>query len=229
MKYDFILTINGQRMDLISHDIVLNQRMAGRASFVVQSSETLNGLVYFSFSINGRQQHGHFYGYIERSTAASSNTQTVFCREKANLLEMPIPLALRNTKLSDVLTQVETITQCGFSLPANASYTTKVVPHFVNTGSGLHLLRNLENAFDIDDYTWLQRRDGLIYIGSWADGHWANVPVDIPAAVLDKQLSTQSAELMAIPGLRPGYLLNDKRLYSVRLQDSKMVVSWKKS
>jgi hypothetical protein len=46
--------------------------------------------------------------------------------------------------------------------------------------------------------------------------------------VLDKQLATQSAEIMAVPGLRPNYLLNGNRLTSVRMIDAKMVISWKR-
>jgi hypothetical protein len=134
---------------------------------------------------------------------------------------------LRNKTLKELLTEVKTITGCGFSLP-QSSYASTPVPYFVNTGTGFHLLNKLAQVFGIDDFTWQQKRDGLVYVGAWSDSHWIDVPVEVPAAVLDKQLSTQTAELMAIPGLRPGYLLNEKRLYSVRLQGAKMVVSWKK-
>jgi len=227
MKYEFILKVNGERVSLVSHDIALDASASGRASFVVQSDHPLSGTVLFSFSINNGQQHGHFFGYIERSTPSSANAQTLFCREKSNVLEMRVPVALRNKTLKDLLTEVKKITGCGFTLPQK-TYASKPVPYFINTGSGLHLLRSLATVFGIDDYTWQQRRDGLIYVGAWSDGHWQDSPVDIPAATLDKQLSTQSAELMALPGLRPGYLLNGKRLYGVRLKESKMVVSWKK-
>lgn len=227
MKYDFVLKVNGVRVNLVSHDVALDAMASGRASFVVQSDKALSGAVYFSIGINNGQEHGHFYGYIERSTPASNNSQTLFCREKSNVLAMRVPLALRNKTLKELLTEVKAITGCGFSLPQSA-YASIPVPYFVNTGSGLHLLNKLAQVFGIDDFTWQQKRDGLIYVGSWSDSHWIDVPVEVPTAVLDKQLSTQTAELMAIPGLRPGYLLNEKRLYSVRLQGAKMVVSWKK-
>ncbi|WP_417436719.1 hypothetical protein [Idiomarina abyssalis] len=86
----------------------------------------------------------------------------------------------------------------------------------------------LGNVFSIDDYVWQQRRDGLVYVGAWSDGHWPDAPITIPGALLDKQLATQSAEIMAIPGLRPNYLLNGNRLTGIRMIESKMVVSWKK-
>lgn len=227
MKYEFILKVNNERVNLVKHDIALDACASGRASFVVQSDKPLSGTVFFSFSINNGQQHGHFFGYIERSTPASNNSQTLFCREKSNVLEMRVPVALRNKTLKDLLTEVKAITGCGFTLP-QANYASKPVPYFFNTGTGLHLINSIAQVFSIEDFTWQQRRDGLIYVGAWSDGHWPNSPVDIPAATLDKQLATQTAELMALPGLRPSYVLNGKRLYSVRLIENKMVVSWKK-
>jgi len=227
MKYDYTLKINGERVALVSHDVALNTGMPGRATFLIKSAVSLSGTAFFSFGVDGGQQQGHFYGYVERSTTAGNDVQTIFCREKSNMLEMPVPLALRNVTLKDVLTEVKRLTGLGFALPA-ADYVTKKVPYFINTGNGFHLIKALADVFEISGYLWQQRRDGLIYVGSWKDGHWPDTPINIPAAVLDKQLATQSAEVMAIPGLRPNYLLNDNRLTSVRMIDSKMVVSWKR-
>lgn len=227
MKYDYVLKINGERVALVSHDVALNAMMPGRATFTVESAKPLSGVAFFSFGVDGRQQHGHFYGYIERSVPAGRGVQTIFCREKSNMLEMPVPLALRNVTLKEVLAKTKEITGLGFALPS-ADYTAKKVPHFINTGNGFHLIKAIADVFGISGYLWQQRRDGLIYVGSWKDGHWSDTPIHIPAAVLDKQLATQSAEIMAIPGLRPNYLLNDNRLTSVRMVESKMVVSWKR-
>ncbi len=228
MKYDFQLTINGERAQLVSHDICLDDSRPGRACFEVQSDTSLSGLVYFSFSVNGKQQHGHFFGYIETAVASSKQTQTLFCREKANLMEMPVPIALRHATLGDVLNAVSEQTGLQFTWSEQADYSQTTVPHFINTGSGFHLLKNLANVFNINDFTWIQKRDGSLFIGDWQDGHWSNTPINLPSDILDKQLATKSAELLAIPGLRAGYQVNGKRLYQVRLIDSKMVISWKK-
>lgn len=228
MKYDFQLTINGERAKLVSHDICLDDSRPGRASFEVQSDTSLSGLVYFSFSVNGKQQHGHFFGYIESSVTNSKQTQTLFCREKANLMAMPVPMALRHATLGDVLNAVNEQTGLDFTWAEQAPYNQQQVAHFVNTGSGFHLLNSLENVFAIPDFTWMQKRDGSVFVGAWQDGHWTNSPISVPAEILDKQLATKSAELLAIPGLRAGYQVNGNRLYQVRLTDSKMVISWKK-
>ena len=133
MKYEFILKVNGERVNLVKHDIALDASASGRASFVVQTDKPLSGTVFFSLSINNGQQHGHFFGYIERSTPASSNSQTLFCREKSNILEMRVPVDLRNKTLKDLLTEVKAITGCGFTLPQTA-YASKLVPYFFTTG-----------------------------------------------------------------------------------------------
>lgn len=228
MKYDFSLKVGGIRYPVIAHDIRLSSNAAGVATFDVEASEPLSGSVYFAFSLNGGAQHGHFFGYVERSVPGTAKSQRIFCREKANAMEMRVPMSLRKTTLREVLEKAKEVTGCGFALPTAAAYTSKQVPHFINTGTGFHMLRTLASVFDITGFTWQQRRDGLIYVGSWADGHWKGSPIDVPSNLLDKSLATQSAELLAIPGLRPGYVLNGKRLCSVQLKGNKMVVSWKK-
>ena len=35
MKYEFILKVNGKRVNLVKHDIALDASASGRASFVV--------------------------------------------------------------------------------------------------------------------------------------------------------------------------------------------------
>lgn len=214
-------------MDLVSHDVVLDAGLPGRASFTINSTDTPSGVVLFSFSVNNGKQHSQFYGYIERSIKVSDGVWSIFCREKSNALEMRVPIALRNKTLKDILSEVKTLTGIGFAIPSS-DYSVKSIPYCVNTGSGFHLMKSLESMFGIEDYIWQQRRDGLVFIGAWSDGHWPDNPVTIPSALLDKQSSNQTAEILAIPGLRPNYLLNGKRLKSVRMEESKMVVSWKK-
>jgi hypothetical protein len=227
MKYEYILKNNGERVSLVSHDVALNAGMPARATFVVNSTVPLSGTVLFSFGTNGSQVHSQFYGYIERCVKAGNGVYSVFCREKSNALEMRVPISLRNKTLKEILVEVKAVTGIGFTVP-KASYATKPIAYCFNTGSGFHLMEMLGNVFGIDDYVWQQRRDGLVYVGSCADGHWNSSPITIPEALLDKQLATQSAEIMAVPGLRPNYLLNGNRLTSVRMTESKMVVSWKK-
>lgn len=227
MKYDFSITVNGKQYPLVSHDVRLTANGCGVASFELETVQSLSGVVYFSFMVSGGQEFGHFYGYVERCTQATSKSMMIFCREKSNALSQRVPLSLRKVSLKRVLTEVKSLTGLGFAVPVT-DYMEKEVPYFINTGSGLHLLRSLSSVYQISDFWWQQKRDGNIYVGSWQDGHWLKTPIDIPVSLLDKKLSTQSAHIPAIPGVRPGYLLNGKRLTAVSLKSHSMVVSWKK-
>ncbi|WP_394178508.1 hypothetical protein [Marinomonas posidonica] len=227
MKYDYTLKINGEASSLITHDIVLDSSIPGRATFKINATDSPSGIVLFSFKVNNGKQHNHFYGYIERAAKISNGVWSIFCREKANALEQRVPLSLRNKTLKDILDEVKKLTGVGFTIP-QADYTTKAIPYCFNTGNGFHLLQSLGNMLEIKDYLWQQRRDGLIYVGSWSDGHWPKQPINIANSLFDKQSPTQSAEIMAIPGLRPNFMLNGTRLKSIRMIDAKMVVSWKR-
>lgn len=228
MKYNYLLQVGGVRYPVIDQDVRLASNACGVASFEVEATEALSGAVYFAFSLNGGAMHGHFFGYVERSVRATTKSQRIFCKEASNAMEMRMPISMRHATLRDVLTKAKELSGCGFSVPSNAAYVDQPVPYFINTGNGFHMLRKVAEVYGISNYIWQQRRDGRIYVGSWGDGHWPKVPVNVPRDVIDKVQATQSAELLAVPGLRPGYKLNGNRLYSVQMKGNKMVVSWKK-
>ncbi len=225
MKFDYRLMINGERVHLVDHDVRLTYGRPGRAAFVVKSPVELSGLVHFSIS-NGGDYLGQFYGYIQRSTRHSADSQAIFCREKSAALTARVPIALRNCTLADVLAAIKQKTQLAFVVP-NAAYVDTPVPAFINTGPGTSALHLIGDVFAIPDYLWQQRRDGKIYVGSWRDSHWAQTPVELPHDLSDEVRAAGSATLLPIPGLRPGFLLNGKRLQEVNLKNSKMGVVWK--
>lgn len=229
MKYNFAIIVGTKPYPIINHDIRLSANACGVASFELETTKHLSGVVYFSFSISDGQEFGHFYGYVERCVPATAKSVKIFCREKSNALSQRVPISVRQATLKQVLIEVKSITGLCFTEPkVEVDYMVKEVPYFINTGSGLHLMRALSSVYEVSDFWWQQKRDGTIYVGAWDDSHWPATPIDIPASLLDKNLSTQTAELAAIPGLRPGYLFNGKRLTAVSLQGHSMVVSWKK-
>ncbi len=225
MKYSHKLTINGVPTELIKHDVRLRYSQPGTASFTVKSTATLSGVVLFSLAVNGQQPHNQFYGYIERCTPASAEHQILFCREKSAALKPRLPISQRNKSLRDLLSEIAGKTGLKFSLPPQ-SYADTPVPYFINTGSGYHAMQQIGEVWQIPDYIWQLKRDGSIFVGSWSDSHWPGKPITIPANLLDKQQASQTAQMLAIPGLRPGFVLNGHRLTSVDLADNKMVIQW---
>lgn len=225
MKFDYRLTRNNQQIPLISHDVRLSYSKPGRASFTVESAAELQGIVHFTMANTATGQRSQFYGYIERSTPVGDNRQLLFCREKSAVLQFPLPLSFRNITLKTLLQEIKAKTGLQFAIP-KAGYMDHAVPFFINTGSGYHALQQIGRVFGIEDYLWQQKRDGNIYLGSWQDSHWKEQPLTLPDNLFTKHSAAKTAELLAIPGLRPGYLLNGKRLKTVDLKENKMVVSW---
>lgn len=225
MKYNHDLAVAGQPVPVIDSDVRLRYGQPGTATFTVQSPRALSGVVLFTLGINNQQKHVQFFGYIERCTSASSEHQKLFCREKSAVLANRLPVSMRNQTLRDLLGEVARVSALNFSL-GKGDYADTPVPFFLNSGSGYHLMHRIGSVFNIPDYLWQQKRDGSIFVGSWQDGHWPGMPITLPDNLFNKQQSNQSAELLAVPGLRPGFILNGKRLKAVQQIDSKMIVSW---
>jgi len=69
------------------------------------------------------------------------------------MLEMPVPLALRNVTLKDVLTELSDLT--GIRLcAATAELRHQEVPYFINTGNGFQSIKALATVFRNQCYLW---------------------------------------------------------------------------
>lgn len=230
MKLHKVLSINGQAFELISDQVRLDLRNPGRASFTVKTSTALRGLVTLDLGYNDKPLQRHFVGYIERSTTANSQEQVLFCRELAATLSYPLPMALRHVDLSAVLTEVSRLTGLRFRVP-DAAYAKVRAPYFYSLGAGIQALDSLAQVFSIPDFLWHQQGDGEVYVGSWADSYWGTRPaLQLPVELFDSIQGNQSAEIAALPGLRPGAMINrGQRITSVTLAGTQMVLKWKRS
>ncbi|WP_417552095.1 hypothetical protein [Marinomonas fungiae] len=228
MLYSFFCKVAGTELQLVEHDVRLFANACGTASLRVVSDTEPKGSVFVSISVNNGQRVGVFLGFIERATKATADTWTLFCREKLAILERRLPLSMRNTTLREILTTISGKTNVSFSLPKSAPYVDQPVPHFVHTGTALQAVRSLAKVFNISDFICQQRRDGTIYVGSWADGIWPDKPMNVPDTLFTNVKASESLTLPAVPGLRPCFLLNGRRIYEVTMSDVTMGVSWKK-
>lgn len=227
MIYSFYLRNKGQELQVVDHDVRLFYSLPGTAKFRVVSNEPISGSVYFSLSMNHMTRHGHFYGFIERCVRSTENTYILFCREMLAVLDRRLPVSLRHVSAKAVLDKVTDATEVEFSIPNSTSFDVSI-PYFTHTGSALDIVRSLGNVFSINDYVCQQKRDGSVFVGSWSDGQWADNEINLPNEVFANALSTDIAEIMAIPGLRPNFVLNGKRIYALALKGVKMVVTWTK-
>ncbi|EPR43152.1 hypothetical protein dsx2_2512 [Desulfovibrio sp. X2] len=217
------LLVSGEDVPLAAEDIRLDIDRPGRAVFQVRATQALSGPVTFALGWNFDDAMTLFFsGDVERCTPVDASQQRLFCREVTARLDASIPLALRHPTLRDVVAAYADATGLSFIVPDKAYASTKV-PAFYGLGSGFHGMATLGDVFGITDYLWQAQGDGQVFVGSWGDSRWAKAGVTIPATYFAKATAT-SRSIAAIPGLRPGVLLNGERVASVRMSGHQMEV-----
>lgn len=224
-----MVRVNGEPFDLVQHDIRLELRTPGRATLKIKSPTALRGLVMLDLGYNDKPLHRHFVGYVERCTTANSLEQVLFCRELAAVLDYPLPIALRHVDLRAVLAEISRATGVRFRVP-NAPYAKVRVPYFYSLGGGIQAMDSLAQVFNIPDFIWHQQGDGEVFVGCWADSYWGARPaLQLPVKMFKGHQGNQSAEIAALPGLRPGAMINQGlRITAVALAGTQMVLKWKK-
>jgi len=220
------LTVAGQELPLVSEDVRLDHDRPGRAVFQVRSEEALSGEVTFALGWHFEDALTLFFtGEVEKSTAVDAGQQRMFCREISARMDTQHPLALRHPTLREVIAAYAERTGLGFIVP-DRPYASTRISAFYGLGSGFHGLASLGDCFGIEDYVWLTQGDGKVFVGSWADSRWPNAPVELSQEFFSK-VTASAQTVTCIPGLRPGAVLNGKRVLSVRLSGHEMEVKCK--
>lgn len=225
MKFDERLTVGGTQYRLIQRDIMLLLSDAGRATFRVESKTQPRGQVKYECGYARHQFHPFFLGYIERAQQESNKSWTLHCRELVHGLIQIANISLRQCLITDVLRDVTTATRVQFA-PVGAG---KQVPRYASQGEGFNAVRNIARVFAVPDFVFYQQTDGMVWLGEWKTSAYAT-----PDRVIDERFFTRrtpdAAVLPAMPKLRPGMLINGKRLLSHRLtQQHESYLKWMKS
>lgn len=227
MKLHKELAINGVPYVLVKNEVRLDAKSPGRATFTIQASAPVKGLVTLDIGYNGNTLQRHFIGYVERSTTASSTQQVLFCRELAAILANPLPLNLRHVDLRAVLVEIGQHTGLRFRVP-DRPYAGVKAPFFYSLAAGYQAMDSLARVFNIPDFIWQQQGDGEVFVGSWADSFFGvRPPLQLPVELFDDYQGNQSAMIAALAGLRPGATINHgERITSVALIDNQMAIRW---
>lgn len=219
------LEVAGQEVPLVSEDVRLDIDRPGRAIFQVRAGEPLAGQIAFAIGWHFEDALTLFFtGQVERSTAVDAEQQRVFCREISARLDTHHPLALRHPTLRDVLAAYAERTGLRFIVP-DRSYASTKVPAFYGLGSGFHGMASIGEVFGIEDYVWQTQGDGQVFVGSWADSRWPTAPVELPQEFFSRATAGGGQVVTCIPGLRPGAILNGRRVLTVRLAGHEMEVT----
>ncbi|CRY69450.1 type VI secretion system Vgr family protein [Yersinia pekkanenii] len=168
----------------------------------------------------------YLVGYVESSAPSENGAQRLLIREWVGALQSTQSYSLQHPTLRDVSAAVTATSGIPFVLPENATHTDTPIPHFKHSGTGLHLLSNLGRAFGIPDYIWYQLPDGTVYVGSHADSRFARSPVDIPQEFARSGGGSSSFTLPLIPTVRPGSIVNGRRITHVEVSDDTMTLHW---
>ncbi len=221
------LTFGGKSVtNIVSDSVQLDLFSTGRATFVVTCEDEPKGVVELQLGYKVDELTPYFLGAIESKHFADGQW-FLTCRELIGALSFLIPMALRFANASDVLTALEST---GFTFVyGEQDYMKTKVPCFYHQGDGISALRQLGKVFNIPDYIFQQRPDGLIYVGSWHDSPWANTPVDNLAEHIIKIKSTTTGEMMAVPQMRPGIKLNNRFIIETTLIGNKQKITWSKT
>lgn len=227
MKLHKLLTINGAPFVLVKDEVRLDLKNPGRATFTIQGTAPVKGLVTLDIGYNEGTLQRHFIGYVERCTAANGVQQVLFCRELAAILAKSLPLNLRHVDLRAVLTEISQQTGLRFRVPEQP-YASVKAPYFYSLAAGYQAMDSLARVFNIPDFIWQQQGDGEVFVGSWTDSFFGARPaLQLPVELFDGYQGNQSAMVAALPGLRPGATINQgERITSVTLAHSQMAIRW---
>ena len=228
MKLVRRLTVGESVYPVVEERIKLELSGSGRGQFLLDApGASFERFQAVAFDLGS--QHGElsrlFLGYVDQSVRVDSRRVKLFCREWCGVLAANVPLNLRHPSLADVLTAIHAVTQLNFSV-ADRDYSRRKMPHFANVGTGYQALSLLGRVFGIEDLIWQQQGMGVVYVGAWADSRWPARQVQFPESMFKAHLSSQSAEIAAVPELRPGAVVNGKRITNLEFAGNSMVVGW---
>lgn len=224
MKLNKTLLINGEPFGLVKDHVFLDLSTPGRASFTVKSKVPLKGLVQFSIgAASGSKMFDFFTGYIERSNTVDGAQQSIFCRELSAVLWQIIPVSIRNCSMTDILGIYNRKTGLSF-ITGNSEYATTLRPVFQTVGNGIHGMDSMGAVFGISNYIWQQQADGKVFAGDWHDSKWADKPFSIGEHFFEDVQINGAKTVQAVPGLRPGVLLNGEYVNSLEFKDHVMVI-----
>lgn len=229
MQLNKKLTIVRQKAELAGEDVRLRYMQPGTAMFTIRSEDEpywfLGKMVRYSMGWNVQDALVMFFtGFIVDAVQAGQGLVRLLCRENVARLDNILPLALRHPTLEDVLKAYAGQSGIRFIVPPKAYAKTRV-PAFYALGSGIHGLQSLGAVFSISDYFWQTTGDGGVYVGSYPDCAWAEKNTRFPQEYFKGAAGAGTRHIGAVPSLRPGVILNGRRIQAIAFKGREMEVT----
>lgn len=204
---------------VIERDIALRINAAGSARFTVATDSKPSGMVLFRCGYASNNTHDYFRGFI-RTAHQVGKTWVLECSELIDGLQQSCPISLQNCLITDVLRDVSATTLVQFA-DCSAG---KRMPRFASHADGWHALRMIGASFKVPDCVFWQQTDGRVWIGSWSDSTYTT-----DHAIDPRYFTRQTADsgvMPALPAIRPGMMINGRRVGSIRLIQHEMQIKW---
>ncbi|AVY99388.1 hypothetical protein DAI21_17885 [Lelliottia sp. WB101] len=216
----------GDRLSAVSdYRLVLELSGCGRGLITAECDRDCTGeLVRLDLGM-GDTVYRWFTGFVERCGPADNGFKRLYVREFVGALRMRCPISLQHPTLRDVCDTLQSITGLVIHTPDN-EYTRTKIPHFKCNGTGYLAVERLGAAFSVPDFCWYQLPDGTVYIGGYAHSRFAGSPVDVPESFASRGDAGNSLQMGLVPAIRPGVIVNGRRITRVEASNSDMQLSW---
>ena len=229
MKLAKHLYIDNEEIKLAAHMVSLKLSLGGVAIFTVASDNAPEKHQAVRFDI-GYQSNikPWFEGYIDKVQPAENGHYKITVKEKAAILNFRVGISIEHATMREVIDELELQTALTFSLPENSEYTDKVIPNFVSSGNGYQCLKAIGRAFAVPDLVWYQHTDQSVYCGAYQDSRFYNKPVNVPNDLALRH-NGDNFTFAPFPMLRPGAMINGKRITRLDLIGDEMTAYWQAS
>lgn len=224
MKLTKRLTIGTQQQELHAQNIVLELSAGGRGLIHINGKAEKGELIALDVGYNN-QLVRYFTGYIEKATPAGKGIMRLMVRELSGILAERYPISIQHATMRQIVTKLAQDCGLSFVIPEQTAYTDTPIANFTSQGTGYQLLENMFRAFNVPDPVWYQQQDSQIYVGSYQHCRWASRPLEIQGELSQSQ-TNNSWQMIAMPAMRPGALVNNSRVQKVELINDTMQITW---
>jgi hypothetical protein len=229
MKLEKRLYIDNNEVKLAKHRVSLKLSLGGVAIFTIATDSPLakHQAVRFDIGYSGKVKPW-FEGYIDKIQPAENGYHKITVKENTGILNFRVGISIEHATMREVINEIEIQTGLAFMLPENADYTDNVIPNFVSSGNGYQCLKAIGRAFNVPDLVWYQHTDQTVYCGAYQDCRFYNKPVNVPGD-LSLRHNGDNITFAPFPMLRPGAIINEKRISRLDLIDDEMTAYWQES
>ncbi|MEZ9233234.1 hypothetical protein AB4259_19355 [Vibrio amylolyticus] len=229
MKLEKRLFVSGQEVTLANNQVSLLHSIGSSAIFVYKHDTAPQQYASVRFDIGFDEKTAlWFEGTIDKVYPSVNGSHKILVKEHSAILSKRWPVSIEHPTMRDVLTYLGKQVGLTFALPENATYTDKQIPNFTSQGTGYQCLKAIGKAFNVPDFIWFQNTDQTVYIGAFEHSRFFNKNVTLPPEFTIKQAGN-TITFAPFPVLRPGAIVNGKRVKRIDLINDEMTATWEEN